>query len=144
MRFIYNALRLQSRKKLRIQTRISHQLRDAKLYDRSIQECHALPAAILYHLGYRIRQDHLKEFYETCGFPYVSYHPMFGRHSPIWDNWRKKYDHYLRRGSSGKDFFKDIYSSLACISANIRSRTRQSVAYSLVSVSPPLWYSLPR
>ena len=34
------------------------------------------------------------------------------RHSPIWDNWRKKIRSLSRRGSSGKIFFKDIYSSL--------------------------------
>ena len=35
-------------------------------------------------------KTHLKEFYETCGFPYVSTHRCLVRHSPIWDNWRKK------------------------------------------------------
>ena len=97
MRFIYNAL----------QTRISHQLRDTKLYDRSIQECHALPAAILYHLGYRIGQDTPERILRNMWLPVCFYPP------DVWSDIRqfgttgeRKYDHYLRRGSSGKNILQ--------------------------------------
>lgn len=91
----------------RIQTRISHQLRDTKLYDRSIQECHALPAAILYHLGYRIGQDTPERILRNMWLPVCFYPP------DVWSDIRqfgttgeRKYDHYLRRGSSGKNILQ--------------------------------------
>lgn len=114
MRFIYNATSpTEAGRSCRIQTRISHQLRDTKLYDRSIQECHALPAAILYHLGYRIGQDTPeKNFTKHVASRMFLPTRCLVRHSPIWDNWRKKIRSLFRRDHLGKIFFKDIYSSL--------------------------------
>ncbi len=75
----------------------------------------------------------LKEFYEKCGHPYVSTHPMFG---PTFANLRE-----LRRNHAiiisegdhlGKVFFKDLYGSLGL---NLHEYTFQghdeTIAYSL-------------
>ena len=91
MRFIYNALRLEAGRSCRIQTRISHQLRDTKLYD----------------LGYRIGQDTPERILRNMWLPVCFYPP------DVWSDIRqfgttgeRKYDHYLRRGSSGKNILQ--------------------------------------
>lgn len=79
MRFIYNALRLQ------------HEEEIAEFAPELVINCvtlsHTIDAfkkVIPYLQPYCIISDiasvktQLKEFYETCGFPYVSTHPMFG------------------------------------------------------------------
>ena len=58
-------------------------------------------------------KTYLKEFYETCGFPYVSTHRCSDLHSLIWDNWRKRIRLLSPRAIIwARYFFKDIYSSL--------------------------------
>ena len=96
MRFIYNALRLQKPEEV------------AEFKPELVINCvtlsytiEAFKSVMPYLQPYCIISDiasvktHLKEFYETCGFPYVSTHPMFG---PTFANLGI--------------FFKDIYSSL--------------------------------
>ena len=79
MRFIYNALRLQKPEEV------------AEFKPELVINCvtlsytiEAFKSVMPYLQPYCIISDiasvktHLKEFYETCGFPYVSTHPMFG------------------------------------------------------------------
>lgn len=74
-----------------------------------------------------------KEFYEKCGHPYVSTHPMFG---PTFANLRELRRHHaiiISEGDHlGKVFFKDFYSTLGL---NIHEYTFQghdeTIAYSL-------------
>ena len=104
MRFIYNALRLQKPEEV------------AEFKPELVINCvtlsytiEAFKSVMPYLQPYCIISDiasvktHLKEFYETCGFPYVSTHPMFG---PTFATGERKYDHYLRRGSSGKNILQ--------------------------------------
>ena len=95
MRFIYNALRLQK--------------------PEEVAEFKPMP----YLQPYCIISDiasvktHLKEFYETCGFPYVSTHPMFGPTFANLGQLEKENTIIISEGDHlGKIFFKDIYSSL--------------------------------
>jgi prephenate dehydrogenase len=58
-------------------------------------------------------KTHLKEFYETCGFPYVSTHPMFGPTFANLSNLAKENTIIISEGDHlGKIFFKDIYAGL--------------------------------
>ena len=59
MRFIYNALRLQSPEEVKDfnPELVGHQLRDVKLHDRGFQGRDALLATVLYHFRYRFRED---------------------------------------------------------------------------------------
>ena len=79
MRFIYNALRLQKPEEV------------AEFKPELVINCvtlsytiEAFKSVMPYLQPYCIISDiasvktHLKEFYETCGFPYVSTHPMIG------------------------------------------------------------------
>ena len=79
MRFIYNALRLQKPEEV------------AEFKPELVINCvtlsytiEAFKSVMPYLQPYCIISDiasvktHLKEFYETCGVPYVSTHPMFG------------------------------------------------------------------
>lgn len=55
----------------------------------------------------------LKEFYETCGFPYVSTHPMFGPTFANLSNLSKENTIIISESDHlGKVFFKDLYASL--------------------------------
>lgn len=147
MRFIYNALRLQKPEEV------------AEFKPELVINCvtlsytiEAFKSVMPYLQPYCIISDiasvktHLKEFYETCGFPYVSTHPMFGPTSPIWDNWRKKI-----RSLSPKGIIWEKYSSkisipaCAYISANILSKnmTKSWLIRSVFRLHPQ-WYSLPR
>ena len=55
----------------------------------------------------------LKEFYETCGHPYVSTHPMFGPTFANLRELRKNHAIIISEGDHlGKVFFKDFYGSL--------------------------------
>ena len=78
-------------------------------------------------------KTHLKEFYENCGFPYVSTHPMFGPTFANLGNLEKENTIIISEGDHlGKIFFKDIYSRLHL---NIHEYTFEEhdkvVAYSL-------------
>ena len=58
-------------------------------------------------------KTHLKEFYDQCGFPFVSTHPMFGPTFARLDNLQKENTIIISEGDHlGKIFFKDLYSSL--------------------------------
>lgn len=134
MRFIYNALRMQH----------IDEVKDfnPELVINCVTLNHTLDAfrAVLPFLPpYCIISDiasvktHLKEFYETCGFPYVSTHPMFGPTFANLDNLSKENAIIISEGDHlGKIFFKDLYSRLHL---NIREYTFKEhdevVAYSL-------------
>ncbi len=75
----------------------------------------------------------LKEFYETCGFRYVSTHPMFGPTFASLSNLSNENAIIITEGDHlGKVFFKDLYNS---INLNIFEYSfeqhDQTVAYSL-------------
>jgi prephenate dehydrogenase len=55
----------------------------------------------------------LKEFYQTCGFPYVSTHPMFGPTFANLANLSKENTIIISESDHlGKVFFRDVYSML--------------------------------
>ena len=58
-------------------------------------------------------KTNIKEFYETCGFPYVSTHPMFGPTFANLANLEKENTIIISEGDHlGKVFFKDLYNRL--------------------------------
>ena len=58
-------------------------------------------------------KTHLQEFYKTCGFPYVSTHPMFGPTFANLSNLMKENTIIITEGDHlGKIFFKDLYGKL--------------------------------
>ncbi len=58
-------------------------------------------------------KNNLKEFYSTCGFPYVSTHPMFGPTFANLANLAQENTIIISEGDHlGKIFFKDLYSKL--------------------------------
>jgi prephenate dehydrogenase len=75
----------------------------------------------------------LKDFYTTCGHPYVSTHPMFGPTFANLSNLREENAIIISEGDyMGRIFFKDLYSRLGL---NIYEYTFEehdkTVAYSL-------------
>ena len=124
MRFIYNALRLQKPEEV------------AEFKPELVINCvtlsytiEAFKSVMPYLQPYCIISDiasvktHLKEFYETCGSRMFLPTRCLVRHSPTWDNWKKKI-----RSSFPKGIIWEKYSSkisipaCACISANILLR----------------------
>ena len=110
MRFIYNAIRMQ-------------QVEEVKDFaPELVINCVTIDAfkeVLPYLQPYCIIADiasvktHLKEFYETCGFPYVSTHPMFGPTFANLGNLEKENTIIISEGDHlGKIFFKDLYSRL--------------------------------
>ena len=78
-------------------------------------------------------KNNLKAFYATCGFPYVSTHPMFGPTFANLSNLAQENTIIISEGDHlGKIFFKDLYSKLKL---NIFEYTfdehDKTVAYSL-------------
>lgn len=147
MRFIYNALRLQKPEEV------------AEFKPELVINCvtlsytiEAFKSVMPYLQPYCIISDiasvktHLKEFYETCGFPYVSTHPMFG---PTFANLGQLEKEI--RSSFPKGIIWEKYSSkisipaCACISANIllRNMTKLWLTRSAFRLHPQ-WCSLPR
>ena len=58
-------------------------------------------------------KTNLKEFYAECGLPYVSTHPMFGPTFANLANLEKENTIVISEGDHlGKVFFKDLYNSL--------------------------------
>ena len=58
-------------------------------------------------------KNNLKEFYATCGFPYVSTHPMFGPTFANLSNLAEENTIIITEGDHlGKIFFKDLYTKL--------------------------------
>lgn len=75
----------------------------------------------------------LKEFYEQCGHPYVSTHPMFGPTFATLRDLKRNHAIIISEGDHlGKVFFKDLYGSLGL---NLHEYTFQghdeTIAYSL-------------
>ena len=134
MRFIYNAIRMQQ----------VEEVKDfaPELVINCVTLNHTIDAfkeVLPYLQPYCIIADiasvktHLKEFYDTCGFPYVSTHPMFGPTFANLGNLEKENTIIISEGDHlGKIFFKDLYSRLHL---NIREYTFEEhdkvVAYSL-------------
>ena len=55
----------------------------------------------------------LPEFYESCGHPFVSTHPMFGPTFASLSNLRNENAVIIKEGDEkGKEFFRNIYKSL--------------------------------
>lgn len=114
MRFIYNALRFQNPEEIKEFA--------PELVINCVTLNHTIDAfkSILSYLPpYCIISDiasvktELKEFYETCGFPYVSTHPMFGPTFANLGNLQKENTIIISEGDHlGKIFFKDLYSKL--------------------------------
>lgn len=107
MRFIYNALRLQKPEEV------------AEFKPELVINCvtlsytiEAFKSVMPYLQPYCIISDiasvktHLKEFYETCGFPYVSTHDVWSDIRQPGTTGKRKYDHHFRRGSSGKNILQ--------------------------------------
>ena len=114
MRFIYNALRLQSPEEVKDFN--PELVINCVTLSYTIE---AFKAVMPYLQPYCIISDiasvktYLKEFYETCGFPYVSTHPMFGPTFANLGQLEKENTIIISEGDHlGKIFFKDIYSSL--------------------------------
>ena len=147
MRFIYNALRLQKPEEV------------AEFKPELVINCvtlsytiEAFKSVMPYLQPYCIISDiasvktHLKEFYEHVASRMFLPTRCLVRHSPIWDNWRKKI-----RSLSPKGIIWEKYSSkisipaCAYISANILSKnmTKSWLIRSVFRLHPQ-WYSLPR
>ncbi|MDR2776120.1 MAG: prephenate dehydrogenase/arogenate dehydrogenase family protein [Tannerella sp.] len=114
MRFIYNAIRMQS----------PEEIKDfaPELVINCVTLSHTVDAfkqAFPYLKPNCIISDiasvktNLKEFYATCGFPYVSTHPMFGPTFANLTNLAKENTIIISEGDFlGKIFFKDLYDRL--------------------------------
>jgi len=114
MRFIYNALRMQ--KPEEIKDFAPELVINCVTLNYTVE---AFQTVLPYLPPYCIISDiasvktHLKEFYETCGFPYVSTHPMFGPTFANLGNLAKENTIIISEGDHlGKIFFKDLYNGL--------------------------------
>ncbi len=134
MRFIYNAIRMQHVEE--IKEFAPEMVINCVTLNHTID---AFQEVLPYLPQYCIISDiasvktHLKEFYDNCGFPYVSTHPMFGPTFANLGNLEKENTIIISEGDHlGKIFFKDIYSRLHL---NIHEYTFEEhdkvVAYSL-------------
>lgn len=114
MRFIYNALRMKS----------AEEIKDfaPELVINCVTLNHTIDAfdsVTPYLPPYCIISDiasvktGLQEYYHTCGFPYVSTHPMFGPTFANLGNLEKENTIIISESDHlGKVFFKDLYSRL--------------------------------
>jgi len=114
MRFIYNAIRMQS----------PEEIKDFKpelvincvTLHRTIEAFEAIfpylePNCIISDVA-SVKTD-VQDFYNTCGFPFVSSHPMFGPTFANLGNLDKENTIIITEGNHlGKVFFKDLYSRL--------------------------------
>lgn len=114
MRFIYNALRLQQPEEVKgfapelviNCVTLNHTL-DAF---RSVQP-YLQPYCIISDIA--SVKTGIKEYYEACGLPYVSTHPMFGPTFANMGNLQKENTIIISEGDHlGRIFFKDLYSRL--------------------------------
>ncbi|MDR1115898.1 MAG: prephenate dehydrogenase/arogenate dehydrogenase family protein [Tannerella sp.] len=114
MRFIYNAIRMQSPEEIKGF--------DPDLIINCVTLNYTIDAfklAFPYLKPNCIISDiasvktNLKEFYATCGFPYVSTHPMFGPTFANLANLAKENTIIISEGDYlGRIFFKDLYDRL--------------------------------
>jgi len=114
MRFIYNAIRMQS----------PDEIKDFKpeLVINCVTLNHTIDAfkAIFPYLepnciisDVASVKNKLQDFYATCGFPYVSTHPMFGPTFANLGYLEKENTIIITEGNHlGRVFFKDLYSRL--------------------------------
>ena len=114
MRFIYNAIRMQSPDE--IVDFAPELVINCVTLNYTID---AFKMTLPYLKPYCIISDvasvknNLKEFYATCGFPYVSTHPMFGPTFANLSNLAQENTIIISEGDHlGKIFFKDLYSKL--------------------------------
>jgi prephenate dehydrogenase len=114
MRFIYNAIRMQTpeeikdfRPELVINCVTLNHTIDAFLDIFPYMEAGCIISDIA------SVKTKLQEFYNTCGFPYVSTHPMFGPTFANLGNLEKENTIIITEGSHlGKVFFRDLYGRL--------------------------------
>ena len=114
MRYVYNALRLQKIEEIKEF--------DPELVINCVTLSYTIEAfeSIMPYLNPNcIISDiasvktHLKEFYEGCGFRYVSTHPMFGPTFANLGQLENEHTIIISEGDYlGKIFFKDIYANL--------------------------------
>ncbi len=134
MRFIYNAIRMQNPEEVKAFNpelvincvTLNHTI------DAFEEVMPSLPSNCIISDIASVK-THLQEFYEKCGFRYVSTHPMFGPTFANLGNLSCENTIIISEGDYlGKIFFKDIYSRLHL---NIREYTFEEhdkvVAYSL-------------
>ena len=134
MRFIYNALRLQNPEEVKDFN--PELVINCVTLSYTIE---AFKAVMPYLQPYCIISDiasvktYLKEFYETCGFPYVSTHPMFGPTFANLGQLEKENTIIISEGDHlGKIFFKDLYQQLGLTMHEYTfDEHDQTVAYSL-------------
>jgi prephenate dehydrogenase len=114
MRFIYNALRMQSPEE--IQDFNPDIVINCVTLNYTIE---AFKTVIPYLRTNCIIADiasvktNLKEFYDQCGLPYVSTHPMFGPTFANLANLERENTIIISEGDHlGRIFFKDLYSKL--------------------------------
>ena len=114
MRFIYNAIRMQSPDE--INAFAPELVINCVTLNYTIN---AFEMTLPYLKPYCIISDvasvknNLKEFYVSCGFPYVSTHPMFGPTFANLSNLAEENTIIISEGDHlGKIFFKDLYSKL--------------------------------
>ena len=114
MRFIYNAIRMQSPEEIPGFTpdivincvTLNHTIDAFKMSLPYLK-----PNCIISDVA--SVKSNLKEFYATCGFPYVSTHPMFGPTFANLANLAEENTIIISEGDHlGKIFFKDLYGKL--------------------------------
>lgn len=114
MRFIYNAIRMQSPEE--IKDFAPELVINCVTLNYTID---AFKAVLPYLNPYCIISDiasvknNLQDFYATCGLPFVSTHPMFGPTFANLGNLAKENTIIISEGDHlGKIFFKDLYDKL--------------------------------
>jgi prephenate dehydrogenase len=114
MRFIYNAIRMQSPEEIKdfAPELVINCVTLSYTIDAFKQTFTYLkPNCIISDIA--SVKTNLKEFYATCGFPYVSTHPMFGPTFANLANLAKENTIIISEGDYlGKIFFKNLYDRL--------------------------------
>ncbi|MDR3251578.1 MAG: prephenate dehydrogenase/arogenate dehydrogenase family protein [Tannerella sp.] len=114
MRFIYNAIRMQSVEE--IPDFAPEIVINCVTLNHTIDVFEAVtpflkPNCIISDIA--SVKTNLREFYSSCGFPYVSTHPMFGPTFANLANLEKENTIIISEGDHlGKIFFKDLYNKL--------------------------------
>jgi prephenate dehydrogenase len=114
MRFIYNAIRMQSPDEIpnfRPELVINCVALNYTIDAFKMALPYLRPNCIISDVA--SVKNNLKEFYATCGFPYVSTHPMFGPTFANLSNLTEENTIVISEGDHlGKIFFKDLYGKL--------------------------------
>ncbi|MDR1644370.1 MAG: prephenate dehydrogenase/arogenate dehydrogenase family protein [Tannerellaceae bacterium] len=114
MRFIYNALRMQ--KPDEITAFAPDMVINCVTLNQTVEAFSSimpyLPSKCIISDIASVKTN-LQEFYSTCGFPYVSTHPMFGPTFANLGNLEKENTIIISESDHlGKVFFKDLYAKL--------------------------------